>query len=215
MTPWQTRVFPAHAGVSPLNLVALSDYEVFPARAGVSRSGRSPNRLHQRIPRASGGGPEATQKYSDATPVFPAHAGRGVLVIDCLAPTFPARAGVGPKAPRTSGRTWHSPHTRGWARYSQGILALEQVLPAPAGVGPIASVRNGIQGCFPRTRGGGPRADESRSDASRDFPAHAGVGRNISTMCLLNEVFPAPAGVGPRFHRALRSLVCASPHTRG
>ncbi len=210
---------------------------VFPAHAGMARTGTAPPPTSLCFPRPRGDGPTMpplsptmrrfspptrgwpamTPQYRHHLIVFPAHAGmarscgRSPAFFAC----FPRPRGDGPRTPGpVSLSSMFSPPTRGWPAKSAELAAFYTVFPAHAGMARCCWWWPGIPSRFPRPRGDGPQDGEvfecfySFSPPTRGWPVPS------PTACVTRIVFPAHAGMA-RPSRLGRGTGKSFPRPRG
>ena len=216
------------------------DRALFPAHAGMDRSGAICGTSWIPVPRTRGDGPVVCPPPPSPPPLFPAHAGmdRSRRAPCGISVSVPRTRGDGPCSWAPSARRHPcSPHTRGWTELNEARKYIprncsphtrgwtERDLACPEAQRPV-----------PRTRGDGPPMTSLMLPLCFLFPAHAGMDRDKSeqssssrtvprtrgdgpqwkgTKATIKPLFPAHAGMDRRPPSSGGRTGSCSPHTRG
>ena len=110
---------PHTRGWTPSNGVAISERDGFPAHAGMDRRDRRRDRLHRRLPRTRGDGPDMLGDPNGAGRASPHTRGwtRDRAVRPAPAAGFPAHAGMDPVTATDEDGNERLPRTRGYRCY--------------------------------------------------------------------------------------------------
>ena len=257
-SPYRLAASPHTRGWTPLRDQAGGGVPGFPAHAGMDLGKDLAREPGRGLPRTRGDGPSSpaarfdtrrasphTRGWTRAAPGspaahagFPAHAGmdpapccgRGRRV------RLPRTRGDGPVASRRlGGRSWASPHTRGWTLLSGAAAAGGDGFPAHAGMDLLRHRTAGMTTGLPRTRGDGPDCgviwgwvieasphtrgwtppEAEEPEPPEGFPAHAGMDPSGSVARTKRSWLPRTRGDGPGCCGSESLRRPASPHTRG
>ena len=148
---------------------------------------------------------------------FPAHAGMdpGPTAYHGPRRGLPRTRGDGPPSTaeaQTDGKA--SPHTRGWTRGEQPMIACTRGFPAHAGMDPPRPGARAVPPRLPRTRGDGPASRFTWARITTASPHTRGWTRRHCGGRERNRGFPAHAGMDPTKAYA-RPATRRLPRTRG
>ena len=196
----ESEVFPAHAGVFPMNDIRTHARSGLPrARGGVPIDGHGRSSVKLSSPRTRGCS-RVWLAQGRQGEVFPAHA--GVFPSHSAIPIsrrgLPRARGGVPSAPRHFPESpSSSPRTWGCSQASIVRQGRQIVFPAHAGVFPYAVISSPALSGLPRARGGVPFHQRSQPGRRRPSPRTRGCSRLDAGRSCYRRVFPAHAGVFP------------------